>query len=48
MRSITFVVPDPPPIREHPGRGAGRDSPHSRLLVEAGEALVAVEPDAFP
>ena len=48
MRSITFVVPDPPPILEHSGRGAGRDSPHSGLLLEAGEALLAVEPDAFP
>ena len=48
MRSITFVVPDPPPIREHPGQAAGRDSPHAELLVEAAEALVAEDPDAFP
>src|SRR5204862_5580849 len=48
MRSITFVVPDPPPIREHRGRGAGRDSPHAGPLVEAAKALVAEDPDAFP
>jgi hypothetical protein len=48
MRSITLVVPDPPPIREHPGRAASRDSPHAELLVEAAEALVAETPDAFP
>jgi hypothetical protein len=48
MRSITFVVPDPPPIREHPGRAAGRDSPHAGLLVEAAKALVGEDPDAFP
>jgi hypothetical protein len=48
MKAVTFVVPDPPPIREHPGQSAGRDSPHAQVLVEAGEALVAAEPEAFP
>jgi len=47
-RAITFVIPDPPPIREHPGRGAGRDSPHADLLVQAAEALIAENPDGFP
>jgi hypothetical protein len=48
VRSIAFVVPDPPPIREHPGRSADRDSPHARHLVDAAEALVAEDPDAYP
>ena len=48
MRSITLVVPDPPPIREHPGRGAGRDSPHAGPLVDAGRELMASDPEGFP
>jgi hypothetical protein len=47
-RSIAFVLPDPPPIREHPGRSAGRDSPHARKLVEAARELVVEDPDAYP
>jgi hypothetical protein len=48
MRSITLVIPDPPPFREHPGRSAGRDSPNADLLVDAAEALMAEDPEGFP
>jgi hypothetical protein len=48
MRTLTFVVPDPPPLREHPGRGAGIESPHATRLTRAGRAAVAANPDAFP
>jgi hypothetical protein len=48
MRSIAFVVPDPPPLRDHPGRSADRRSPHAQPLVDAAEALMAEDPDTFP
>jgi hypothetical protein len=48
MRTLTFVVPDPPPLREHPGRAAGIESPHATPLTLAGMAAVAANPDAFP
>jgi hypothetical protein len=48
MRTLTFVVPDPPPLRGHPGRGAGIESPHATPLTRAGRAAVAANPDAFP
>lgn len=48
MRTLTFVVPDPPPLREHPGRSAGRGSPYAAALTRAGEAARGAHPDAFP
>jgi hypothetical protein len=48
VRTITFVVPDPPPMRTHPGRSADRNSPHAGPLARAGEAAVSAHPDAFP
>jgi hypothetical protein len=42
------VVPDPPPLRAHPGRSADRDSPFSRPLADAGKAVVATDPRHFP
>jgi hypothetical protein len=48
MRTLTFVVPDPPPLREHPGRSAGRGSPYAAALMRAGEAARGAHPDAFP
>lgn len=45
---VTFVVPDPPPTRTHPGRAADRHSPNAQLLGQAGKALVAGTPAAFP
>ena len=45
---MTFVVPDPPPLREHPGRAAGRGSPHATALTRAGEAARRAQPDVFP
>ena len=42
------MVPDPPPLREHPGRAAGIDSPHASPLTRAGRAAVAANPDDFP
>jgi hypothetical protein len=48
MRTLTFVVPDPAPLRGHPGRGAGIESPHATPLTRAGRAAVAANPDAFP
>jgi hypothetical protein len=48
MRTLTFVVPDPPPLREHPGRSAGRGSPYAAALMRAGEAAREAHPDAFP
>lgn len=48
MRTVTFVVPDPPPLREHPGRAADRDSPHAKLLASAGLAAVDAEPRDAP
>jgi len=48
VRTLTFVVPDPPPLREHPGRSAGMESPQATPLSQAGMAAVAANPDAFP
>ncbi len=48
MRSVTIVAPDPPPLREHPGRSAGRDSPYAEPLLRAAEALIAEDPEGFP
>jgi hypothetical protein len=48
MRSVTIVAPDPPPLREHPGRSAGRDSPYAEPLVQAAQALIAEDPDGSP
>jgi hypothetical protein len=48
MRTLTFVVPDPAPLREHPGRSAGRGSPYAAALMRAGEAARGAHPDAFP
>ena len=48
MRVVSFVVPDPPPLREHPGRSAGVESPLATPLIRAGRAAVAADPDAFP
>jgi hypothetical protein len=48
MRTLTLVVPDPPPLREHPSRGAGIESPHAAPLSRAARAAVAANPDAFP
>jgi hypothetical protein len=45
---LTMVVPDPPPIRTHPGRSADRDSPNAGPLVQAAEALLRAEPNTFP
>jgi hypothetical protein len=45
---LTFVVPDPPPIRATPGRSADRDSPNAEPLLSAAEALLKAEPDRFP
>ena len=42
------MVPDPPPLREHPSRGAGIESPHAAPLSRAAGAAVAANPDAFP
>jgi hypothetical protein len=48
MRTLSLVVPDPPPLREHPSRGAGIESPHAAPLTRAAGAAVAANPDAFP
>jgi hypothetical protein len=48
VKTFTFVVPDPPPLRGHPGRSARRDDPYAGPLARAGEALVAAHPDALP
>lgn len=48
VETFTFVMPDPPPLRQHPGRSADRDSPHAAPLARAGEALVAAHPGVFP
>ena len=48
VRTMTFVVPDPPPLREHPGRAAGRGSPFATPLARAGEAARAAHLDSFP
>jgi hypothetical protein len=49
MRTLTLVVPDPPPLREHPGRSAGRKSPYAEALARAGEAArEAHDPATFP
>ncbi len=48
MSKVTFVVPDPPPTRTHPGRSADRNSPNAQALARAGAALVASDPPAFP
>ena len=48
MRTVSFVVPDPPPLREDPGRGAGIESPYAKPLVAAARATVGADPDAFP
>ena len=45
---LTIVVPDPPPMRAHPGRSANRNSPNAEPLARAGEALVASDPRVFP
>ncbi len=45
---LTFVVPDPPPLRDDPGHGAGIDSPHAAPLARAGRAAVSADPGAFP
>jgi hypothetical protein len=43
MTSLTLVVPDPPPIREHPGRSADRRSPHAASLAAAGQSALEAE-----
>jgi hypothetical protein len=48
VRTLTFVVPDPPPMRTHPGRSADRRSPHAAALAAAGKAAVSAHPDKFP
>src|SRR5262245_51876784 len=48
LRTLTFVIPDPPPLRDDPGRVAGIDSPHAAPLVGAGRAAVSADPGAFP
>lgn len=48
MMKVTLVVPDPPPMRTHPGRSADRVSPNAEPLALAGEALVASDPASFP
>ena len=45
---VTLVVPDPPPIRTHPGRSADRHSPNAGPLARAGEAAISAAPSAFP
>jgi hypothetical protein len=48
VKSVTIVAPDPPPLREHPGRSAGRDSPHAEPLVHAARALISEDPESSP
>jgi hypothetical protein len=48
VRTVTFVVPDSPPMRTHPGRSADRHSPHAAALAAAGEAAMSEHPDRFP
>jgi hypothetical protein len=48
MRTLTLVVPDPPPFREHPGRSADRNSPYAGPLAREGEEAVASSRDEFP
>jgi hypothetical protein len=48
VRTVSFVIPDPPPLRQHPGRGAGVGDPYAALLIRAGRTAAAADPDAFP
>jgi hypothetical protein len=48
VESFTFVVPDPPPLRGHPGRSAHREDPYAAPLARAGEDLVAAHPERVP
>jgi hypothetical protein len=48
VRTLTFVVPDPPPFRDHPGRSADRNSPHAGPLARAGQQAVDSSPEEFP
>jgi hypothetical protein len=45
---LTLVVPDPPPLRAHPGRAADRHSPNAGPLVSAAEALPRASVGSFP
>jgi hypothetical protein len=45
---LTLVVPDPPPLRAHPGRAADRHSPNAGPLVSAAEALLSASVGSFP
>jgi hypothetical protein len=47
-RTLTFVVPDPPPFRARPGLAADRHSPHAAALATAGEAAVSENPASYP
>src|SRR3954470_17731730 len=45
---LILVIPDPPPIRIHPGQSADRASPNAEPLVRAATALLDAHPDTFP
>jgi hypothetical protein len=45
---LTLVVPDPRPVRAHPGRSADRNSPDAGPLVSAAEALLNSALASFP
>jgi hypothetical protein len=48
VRTLTFVVPDPPPFRDHRGRSADRNSPHAGPLARAGQQAVDSSSEEFP
>src|SRR4051794_18444188 len=46
--NLALVVPDPPPVRAHPGQSADRSSSNAEPLVRAAQALLDAYPTAFP
>src|SRR3954471_21218028 len=45
---LILAIPDPPPLRIHPGQSADRESPNAEPLVSAATALLKAHPDVFP